>query len=68
MKLLMLSIALAAASMAQEPFQLGVTGHGRPMILIPGMPSSGETWDTTACAASGPSKCRDASPPGCAKY
>ncbi|MGB9458543.1 MAG: alpha/beta hydrolase [Bryobacteraceae bacterium] len=47
MKLLMLSLALAAASMAQEPFQVKVTGHGRPMILIPGLSSSGEVWETT---------------------
>jgi len=47
MKLLMLSLALAAASMAQEPFQVKVTGHGRPIILIPGLSSSGEVWDTT---------------------
>jgi len=33
--------------MAQEPFQVKVTGHGRPMILIPGLSSSGEVWDTT---------------------
>lgn len=33
--------------MAQEPFQVKVTGHGRPMILVPGLSSSGETWDTT---------------------
>ena len=43
----MISLALAAASMAQEPFQVKVTGHGRPMILIPGLSSSGEAWDTT---------------------
>ncbi|MFY9725681.1 MAG: alpha/beta hydrolase [Bryobacteraceae bacterium] len=47
MKLLMLSLALAAASMAQEPFQVKVTGHGQPMILIPGLSSSGEVWDST---------------------
>jgi pimeloyl-ACP methyl ester carboxylesterase len=47
MKLLMLSLALATASMAQAPFQVKVTGHGRPMILIPGLSSSGEVWDTT---------------------
>src|ERR1017187_7047193 len=47
MKLLMLSLALATASMAQEPFQVKVTGHGQPMILIPGLSSSGEVWDTT---------------------
>ncbi len=33
--------------MAQEPFQVKVTGHGQPMILIPGLSSSGEVWDST---------------------
>jgi pimeloyl-ACP methyl ester carboxylesterase len=47
MKLFMLSLALATAAMAQAPFQVKVTGHGRPMILIPGLSSSGEVWDST---------------------
>ena len=45
---LLLTLALATAAFAQQaPFQVKVTGHGRPMILIPGLSSSGETWDTT---------------------
>jgi pimeloyl-ACP methyl ester carboxylesterase len=44
---LFLTLALASAALAQGPFQVKVTGHGRPMILIPGLSSSGETWDTT---------------------
>jgi N-formylmaleamate deformylase len=36
---------------AQNPtprsFVVKVSGHGQPMILIPGFASSGETWDTT---------------------
>ena len=45
---LLLTLALAIAAFAQQaPFQVKVTGHGRPMILIPGLSSSGETWDTT---------------------
>jgi pimeloyl-ACP methyl ester carboxylesterase len=52
MKLLVLSIALTSALLAQDPsqiapFQVKVTGHGQPMILIPGLSNSGETWDTT---------------------
>ena len=47
MKLLTFALALAAAATAQTPFQVSVTGHGRPVILIPGLSSSGETWDTT---------------------
>ena len=38
----------AAATAAQPPsFHVEVTGHGRPMILIPGFASSGHTWDGT---------------------
>jgi pimeloyl-ACP methyl ester carboxylesterase len=44
---LLLTLALASAALAQAPFQVKVAGHGRPMILIPGLSSSGETWDTT---------------------
>jgi pimeloyl-ACP methyl ester carboxylesterase len=47
MKLLLLSLMLTSGLLAQGPFQVKVTGHGRPMILIPGLASSGETWDTT---------------------
>jgi len=47
MKTLLLSLALASGLLAQAPFQVKVTGHGQPMILIPGLSSSGETWDTT---------------------
>jgi pimeloyl-ACP methyl ester carboxylesterase len=45
--LLSLSLTLACGLWAQDPFQVKVTGHGRPVILIPGLSSSGETWDTT---------------------
>ena len=47
MKLLALSLAIASAAAAQPAFQVKVSGHGQPMILIPGLASSGETWDTT---------------------
>ncbi|MBZ5724316.1 MAG: alpha/beta hydrolase [Acidobacteriia bacterium] len=47
MKLFLLSFALATGLLAQDPFQVKVSGHGQPMILIPGLSSSGETWDTT---------------------
>jgi pimeloyl-ACP methyl ester carboxylesterase len=35
------------AQTAPTSFQVEVTGRGRPMILIPGLASSGDTWDTT---------------------
>jgi pimeloyl-ACP methyl ester carboxylesterase len=47
MKHFLLLALFAAAAFAEKPFQVKVTGHGRPMILIPGLSSSGETWDTT---------------------
>lgn len=31
----------------QYPFKVEVTGRGRPMILIPGLSSSGEVWEST---------------------
>jgi pimeloyl-ACP methyl ester carboxylesterase len=47
MKTLLLMLAITAGLQAQAPFQVKVSGHGQPMILIPGLSSSGETWDTT---------------------
>jgi hypothetical protein len=47
MRLILFSLTLACGLWAQDPFQVKVTGHGRPVILIPGLSSSGETWDTT---------------------
>jgi N-formylmaleamate deformylase len=40
-------LTLAGAINAQNAFRVKVTGHGKPMILIPGLSSSGEVWDTT---------------------
>lgn len=37
----------ANADPATRSFVVKVSGHGQPMILIPGFASSGETWDTT---------------------
>ena len=44
---LALSLALPTALSGESAFQVKVTGHGQPMILIPGLASSGETWDST---------------------
>ena len=38
---------LALPAIAQPAFQVKITGHGPTMILIPGLASSGETWDST---------------------
>lgn len=47
MKTLTLALVTACGLMAQAPFQVKVTGHGRPMILIPGLDCPGEVWDGT---------------------
>lgn len=47
MKTLLTLLTISAGLQAQAPFQAQVSGHGQPMILIPGLASSGETWDTT---------------------
>lgn len=47
---LLATLALAATTaFSAEPsaFTVKVTGHGRPMILIPGLSCPGEVWDTT---------------------
>jgi len=40
--------AVAAETPKPPSFHVDVTGHGKPMILIPGFASSGKTWDSTA--------------------
>lgn len=47
MKTLMLTVALVASLGTPAAFHVTVSGHGRAMILIPGLSSSGETWDST---------------------
>jgi len=41
------SVPVHAQAPAPASFRVQVTGHGRPMILIPGYASSGDTWKTT---------------------
>jgi len=44
----LLAAQAVAATTAKPPsFHVEVTGHGKPMILIPGFASSGKTWDST---------------------
>lgn len=47
MKTLLIALTLSCALSAQDAFRVQVTGKGSPIILIPGLSSSGETWDTT---------------------
>ena len=47
---LALTLALSAAASAQSPhpsFDVKVTGHGPAVVLIPGLLSTGEVWETT---------------------
>src|SRR5262247_3500923 len=37
----------ASAATASRPFAVTVTGHGPPVILIPGLASSGDVWKST---------------------
>jgi N-formylmaleamate deformylase len=41
------SASASANERQQPPFRVEVTGHGQPMILIPGLSSSGEVWAST---------------------
>jgi len=43
---LLLALATSAAENTRS-FQVQVTGSGRPILLIPGLASSGDTWMTT---------------------
>jgi pimeloyl-ACP methyl ester carboxylesterase len=43
----LLVLTAAPLSAADYPFTVKVVGQGKPMILIPGLGSSGEVWDST---------------------
>jgi pimeloyl-ACP methyl ester carboxylesterase len=47
MRLLLLAITFGTGLFAQQFFQVEVSGQGRPMILIPGLSSSGQVWNST---------------------
>ena len=42
-----LFLIACSVALAGDAFEVKVTGHGQPMILIPSPASSGETWDST---------------------
>jgi pimeloyl-ACP methyl ester carboxylesterase len=46
-KTLFAMLLISTSLMAQDSFRVQVTGKGQPIILIPGLSSSGETWDAT---------------------
>ncbi len=48
----------ALRAVSEHPsFHVDVTGHGKPMILIPGLASSGATWDSTVARYSAHYQC-----------
>jgi len=53
MKHLLLFFAACSILPAQDAFQVKVSGHGQPIILIPGLSSGGETWDSTVAHYTG---------------
>jgi pimeloyl-ACP methyl ester carboxylesterase len=53
---LLLALATSAAENTRS-FQVQVTGSGRPILLIPGLASSGDTWTTTVDHVSGRFTC-----------
>jgi pimeloyl-ACP methyl ester carboxylesterase len=57
---LLTTLLLASASQAAAPaaFTVDVTGQGRPLILIPGLASSGEVWQGTVARLCGPQATR----------
>ena len=40
-------LGFSAAAAAPTLFQVQVSGHGAPMVLIPGLASSGDVWQST---------------------
>jgi pimeloyl-ACP methyl ester carboxylesterase len=44
---LLAAVTTVGSAEAPAAFHVDVSGHGRPMILIPGLVSSGDTWKTT---------------------
>ena len=58
--ILLAGVLLAGASQAAAPaaFTVDVTGQGRPLILIPGLASSGEVWQGTVARLCGPQAAR----------
>ncbi|MGX9776923.1 alpha/beta fold hydrolase [Janthinobacterium aestuarii] len=58
--ILLAGVLLASASQAAAPaaFTVDVTGQGRPLILIPGLASSGEVWQGTVARLCGPQAAR----------
>src|SRR5262245_50142443 len=54
---LLLALAMSATAENTRSFRVQVTGSGRPILLIPGLASSGDTWTTTVDHLSGRFTC-----------
>ena len=54
---LLLAIAPTTTAQNRPSFRVQVTGTGRPILLIPGLASSGDTWATTVAHLSGRFTC-----------
>ena len=55
---LLLAVAISATAAENTPsFRVQVSGTGRPILLIPGLASSGDTWTTTVAHLSGRFTC-----------
>jgi pimeloyl-ACP methyl ester carboxylesterase len=61
--LFLLSFGFAQIALTQS-FDVKITGSGQPIILIPGLASSGEVWDETVVALSPNFKCHVLTLPG----
>ncbi|HEU4687263.1 MAG TPA: alpha/beta hydrolase [Vicinamibacterales bacterium] len=54
---LLLALAASAGAGQASSFQVQVSGTGRPILLIPGLASSGATWTTTVAHLGGRFTC-----------
>jgi len=61
--LYLLSFGFAQIALTQS-FDVKITGSGQPIILIPGLASSGEVWDETVAALSPKFRCHVLTLPG----
>jgi pimeloyl-ACP methyl ester carboxylesterase len=61
--LYLLSFGFAQIALTQS-FDVKITGSGQPIILIPGLASSGEVWDETVAALSPNFECHVLTLPG----
>jgi len=54
---LLVTLATSAGAETAPSFRVQITGTGRPILLIPGLASSGDTWTTTVAHLSGRFTC-----------